>query len=381
MGINARSSFEKRKDTQFDAESHNEREEINQHVMTENKKRIIEKFGKVAQLFYEQGIYHKEKVEEDLSKVEEQVVKFGERNESNASVVAERIVPEVFLQEAFSLSEEASLVTASDADIYDDQNNRIDSVIFLSSETDGLLPFGIDVTVSHRLPTIQKKIHLSSNDVFSQKPYGISKLEYLVIDDRAIEPFDVFRFCIAVDSNNISAGSNNLSVFVILSEMKEQIDLILHKNDKASSDQTKLSESSLLQLDNIKQFVSKNLDICIKLLLEENEKLLDFATDPDNKEYGNYYALVKDFVVDSGFDRAYKTFLNAVDSEEKNELVCMLHYSIKDGKTYLKDRRISSAKKVKKKYDGHSEELIAEPDGECVRIAPNDYRLLFDDSF
>ena len=130
MGINARSSFEKRKDTQFDAESHNEREEINQHVMTENKKRIIVKFGKVAQLFYEQGIYPKEKVEEDLSKVEEQVVKFGERNESNASVVAERIVPEVFLQEAFSLSEEASLVTASDADIYDDQNNRIDSVIF-----------------------------------------------------------------------------------------------------------------------------------------------------------------------------------------------------------------------------------------------------------
>ena len=130
MGINARSSFEKRKDTQFDTESHNERKEINQHVMTENKKRIIEKFGKVAQLFYEQGIYPKEKVEEDLSKVEEQVVKFGERNESNASVVAERIVPEVFLQEAFSLSEEASLVTASDADIYDDQNNRIDSVIF-----------------------------------------------------------------------------------------------------------------------------------------------------------------------------------------------------------------------------------------------------------
>ena len=379
MGINVRSGLEKRRGMQSGVEKHSAREEVNQHVMTEEKKRIIEKFGRVAQLFYKQGVYSEEKVAEDLSRVKEQVVKFGEKNESNASVVAESVVPEVLLREAFSLGEEASLVTALDANIYDDQNNRIDSVIFLSSDTEDLLPFGIDVTVSHKLPTIQKKIHLSSNDVLNQKPYGVSRLEYLVMDNQAIEPFDIFRFCIAVDSNNISAGRNNLLSFMILSEIKEQIELILHKNDEASSDQMKLSEASLSQLEDIKQFVFKNLNICIKLLLEEDEGLLEFATDPDNKkEYDSDYALIKDFIVGSGFDRAYNTFLDAVDSEEKNELVCMLYYSVKEGKTYLKDKKISSVKKVKKTYDGRFEELITEPDGECVRIVPRDYPLLFD---
>ena len=95
---------------------------------------FINEFGKVARLFCEQGIYSEEKVKGDLSRVENQVIKFGEKNETNASAVAEKVVPEIFLQRAFSLYEDAPVVTASDANVFDDQNNRIDSVIFINDE-------------------------------------------------------------------------------------------------------------------------------------------------------------------------------------------------------------------------------------------------------
>lgn len=377
MGINIKGSFKAEANNYPDSNKSARSEQTNDHMLTKEKQRVINEFGKVARLFCEQGIYSEEKVKDDLSRVENQVIKFGEKNETNASAVAEKVVPEIFLQRAFSLYEDAPVVTASDANVFDDQNNRIDSVIFINDENNNLLPFGIDVTVSHRLSTIRKKIHLSSNDISSDKPFGMSKLEYLTVDNQAIKPFDIFRFCIAVDSNNLSEERNSLMDFVILSEMKEQLELASCKNDETNPGRSKMSETGMSQARDIENFVLNNLDVCINSLLEGNEDILDFATNPENpKQYSNNYDLIKDYLVTSGFDRAYNTLLNVIDSEKKDELVCMLYYSTRDGETYLKDKRIFPLDKIKAKYNGHFEELAKEPDGECKRILSSDYHLL-----